>query len=108
MQVVGLQRHFETFSYLPPLTTQQIAKQLQYVLSKGYVACIEFSATAAPTELLWTMWKLPLFGAQSAEEILAEIQLCKQAYPNFYVRVVAFDSYKQVQIMSFLVQKPSY
>nr|ASQ39894.1 ribulose-1,5-bisphosphate carboxylase/oxygenase small subunit [Glaucocystis sp. BBH] len=106
MQVLPIERHFETFSYLPPLSQQQIARQLQYALSNGFVPCIEFSKTANPEELIWTMWKLPLFGAQSPEDILSEIIACKQAYPDYFIRVVAFDSFRQVQIMSFVVHVP--
>nr|YP_009546221.1 ribulose-1,5-bisphosphate carboxylase/oxygenase small subunit [Gloeochaete wittrockiana]ASQ40282.1 ribulose-1,5-bisphosphate carboxylase/oxygenase small subunit [Gloeochaete wittrockiana] len=106
MQVLPIERHYETFSYLPQLTTQQVAKQIQYALVNGFVPCIEFSPTGEAEDLIWTMWKLPLFGAQSAEEVLSEVQACKQAFPKYFIRVVAFDSFKQVQVMSYLVHKP--
>ena len=68
---------------------------------------IEFNETSEPTELYWTMWKLPLFGAKTAQEVLNEVQSCRSQYGNCYIRVVGFDNIKQCQVMSFLVHKPS-
>ncbi len=36
-------RQFETFSYLPPLTSDQIARQVDYIVGNGWVPCLEFS-----------------------------------------------------------------
>jgi ribulose-bisphosphate carboxylase small chain len=36
-------RFFETFSYLPPLTDDQIAKQVDYIIRSGWTPCLEFS-----------------------------------------------------------------
>ncbi len=32
----------ETFSYLPPLTTQQVLRQVHYLLQQGLVPAIEY------------------------------------------------------------------
>ena len=47
-----------------------------------------------------------MFGCTNASEVLNEIADCRKAYPQCYVRLAAFDSVKQVQVMSFVVQKP--
>ena len=52
------------------------------------------------------MWKLPMFGCKDAMQVLREIVACTKAFPDAYVRLVAFDNLKQVQIMGFLVQRP--
>ena len=36
-------RFFETFSFLPPLTNDQIARQVDYVVNNGWTPCLEFS-----------------------------------------------------------------
>ncbi len=54
----------------------------------------------------WTMWKLPMFGCRDPMQVLREIVACTKAFPDAYVRLVAFDNVKQVQIMGFLVQRP--
>ncbi|XP_058751270.1 ribulose bisphosphate carboxylase small subunit, chloroplastic isoform X2 [Vicia villosa] len=35
-------KKFETLSYLPPLTQEQLAKEVEYLLRKGWVPCLEF------------------------------------------------------------------
>ena len=106
MKTLPKQLRFETLSYLPPLSDIQISKQIQYILNQGYIPAVEFSETSEPTQYFWTMWKLPLFGAKSTDEVLAEVQACRSEYRNCYVRVVGFDNIKQCQVLSFIVHKP--
>ncbi|MDF5732074.1 MAG: ribulose bisphosphate carboxylase small subunit [Rhizonema sp. PD38] len=107
MQTLPKQIRFETLSYLPPLNDAQIAKQIQYILTQGYIPAIEFNETSSPTDFYWTLWKLPLFGAKSTQEVLNEVQSCRSQYGNGYIRVVGFDNIKQCQILSFIVHKPN-
>jgi ribulose-bisphosphate carboxylase small chain len=106
MQTLPKQRRYETLSYLPPLSDQQIAKQIQYILDQGYIPAIEFNEKSEPTEFYWTLWKLPLFGARNIEEVLSEVRSCRSEYSNCFIRVVGFDNIKQCQILSFIVHKP--
>jgi ribulose-bisphosphate carboxylase small chain len=39
--------------------------------------------------------------------VLAEVQECKKAYPDCFVRVLGFDNKRQVQIAGFLVAFPN-
>ncbi len=107
MQTLPKERRYETLSYLPPLSDAQIAKQVQYILTQGYIPAIEFNEIAEPKEFYWTMWKLPLFGAKSTQEVLSEVQSCRSQYSNCFIRVVGFDNIKQCQVLSFIVHKPS-
>lgn len=106
MQTLPKERRYETLSYLPPLTDIQIAKQIQYILDQGYIPAIEFNEKSDPTEFFWTLWKLPLFGAKSVQEVLTEVKSCRSDYSNCFVRVVGFDNIKQCQVLSFIVHKP--
>ena len=106
MKTLPKERHYETLSYLPPLTDAQIAKQIQYILDKGYIPAVEFNESSEPTIRFWTLWKLPLFSARSTQEVLSEVQACRSEYPDCFVRVVGFDNVKQCQILSFIVHKP--
>ena len=54
----------------------------------------------------WVMWKLPMYGCNSADEVLAEVKACVKAFPDCYVRCAGFDNIKQVQCHSFLVYRP--
>ncbi|MGD1873120.1 MAG: ribulose bisphosphate carboxylase small subunit [Mastigocoleus sp.] len=107
MQTLPKERRYETLSYLPPLSDAQIARQIQYVLDQGYFPAIEFNETSEPTEMYWTMWKLPLFNAKGTQEVLNEVQSCRSQYPGCFIRVVGFDNIKQCQILSFIVHKPN-
>jgi ribulose-bisphosphate carboxylase small chain len=118
-------KFFETFSYLPPLSDDDIAKQVDYVIRQGWIPCLEFSnAEGAYVKNInnvrfqgganccyydnryWAMWKLPMFGCNDASQVLAEIQNATKAYPDAYVRLAAFDNVRQVQVAMFLVHRP--
>ncbi len=106
MQTLPKERRYETLSYLPPLTDAQIARQVDYILNNGYYPAVEFNEVSEPTEYYWTLWKLPLFTASSAQEVLQEVQACRTEYRNCFIRVVGFDNIKQCQVASFIVHRP--
>jgi ribulose-bisphosphate carboxylase small chain len=107
MQTLRKERRYETLSYLPPLNDQQIARQIQYILDQGYIPAVEFNETSEPTEYFWTMWKLPLFNAGGVQEVLSEVNECRNTFRDCYIRVVGFDNIKQCQVLSFIVHKPN-
>jgi len=107
MKTLPKERRYETLSYLPPLTDQQIVKQVQYLIDQGFIAGVEFEENPQPETHFWTMWKLPMFGGASSQEILAEVRECRSEYPNAYIRVIGFDNIKQCQTLSFIVHKPT-
>ncbi len=41
-----IRRQYETFSYLPPLSAEQIAKQVNYVIQNGWTPALEFADPA--------------------------------------------------------------
>lgn len=43
------------------------------------------------------MWKLPMFGCTDPSQVLKEIRACEEAFPNAYIRIVAFDNVRQVR-----------
>ena len=46
------------FSYLPDLTDEQITRQVQYALDKGWAVNLEFTDDPHPRNNLWEMWGL--------------------------------------------------
>ena len=117
-QVLKPEKRYECLSYLPPLSDEEISRQIDYLVSNGWAPCIEFaSQEEADTNQLffagpalyenryWTMWKLPMFGCQSGDEVLAEIQNCQDEYPGYRVRVVGFDNVRQCQMAGFICRK---
>lgn len=48
-----------------------------------------------------------LHSAQWLLQVLTEISNATKSFPNAYIRLVAFDNVRQVQVSSFLVHRPS-
>lgn len=98
-----------TFSYLPPLSDQEIKSQIEYALQNDWPLSVEFTDDAHPRNTYWTMWGLPMFDQRDAAAIFYEIDQCRKAYPGYYVRVNAYDRRlgRQTIALSFIVQRPA-
>ncbi|KAK7271789.1 hypothetical protein RJT34_27978 [Clitoria ternatea] len=111
-------KKFETLSYLPDLTDQQLGKEVDYLLRKGWIPCLEFELehgfvyrehSRVPGYYdgrYWTMWKLPMFGCTDSSQVLQELEEAKKAYPQSFIRIIGFDNVRQVQCISFIAYKP--
>lgn len=99
-------KRYETFSFLPPLTADQVRRQIAYAIAQGWNPAVEHSEKGTPaTVSFWYMWKLPLFGEQSVDNVLAELDACHREFPDHLVRFVAYDNYAQSQGTSFVVYR---
>jgi len=98
-------RKFETFSYLPPMTADEIRKQIEYIVSKGWNPGIEHTEPANASGNYWYMWKLPMFGETNVDAILAEIENCHKAHPDNHVRLLGFDNFKQSAGASMVIYR---
>jgi ribulose-bisphosphate carboxylase small chain len=98
------------FSFLPDLTDEQITKQIQYAIDKSWAVSIEYTDDPHPRNAYWEMWGLPLFDIKDPAAILFEINMCRKAKPNFYVKCCGFDNARGVEscCLSFIVQRPAY
>lgn len=97
-----------TFSYLPDFTDEEITAQAQYSLDRGWPLSVEFTDDPHPRNNLWEMWGLPMFDLHDAAGVLYEVNECRKAYPNRYIRVNAYDATKgrQTVALSFIVNRP--
>jgi ribulose-bisphosphate carboxylase small chain len=97
------------FSFLPDLTDEQIVKQIQYAINRGWALSVEFTDDPHPRNAYWDMWGLPLFGIKDAAAIMFELNACRKAKPSHYVKMQAFDNTRCVEScsMSFIVQRPN-
>ncbi|XP_077210894.1 ribulose bisphosphate carboxylase small subunit, chloroplastic 6-like [Tasmannia lanceolata] len=114
----GLKK-FETLSYLPAMTSERLAKQVEFLIRSGWVACLEFDArmgfvyrrhNASPGYYdgrYWTMWKLPMFGCTDSSQVLAELEEAKKEYPGSFIRILGFDNIRQTQCCMFIAYEPS-
>jgi ribulose-bisphosphate carboxylase small chain len=98
-------RKFGTFSHLPPMTADQIAGQVEYILAQGWTCSVEHVEPSRASATYWYMWKLPFFGATDAAVVLAEVDACRAANPGDHVRLVGYDRAKQTQGLAVVVHR---
>jgi ribulose-bisphosphate carboxylase small chain len=98
-----------TFSFLPDFTDDEITKQIQYCLTNDWPLSVEFTDDPHPRNIYWEMWGLPMFDLKDAAGVLLELNACRSANPNAYVRLTAYDSSlgRQTTALSFIVQRPA-
>lgn len=98
-----------TFSFLPDLTDDEIRAQVQYCLDRGWAVSVEFTDDPHPRNTYWEMWGLPMFDLADAAGVAGEVAACRRAFPDRYVRVLAYDNSlgRQTIALSFLVQRPA-
>jgi len=98
-----------TFSFLPDLTDEQIERQIEYCLARGWSAGIEYTDDPHPRNSLWEMWNLPMFDIVDPKAVLFEINACRKAFPNHYIKLVANNSTRgrETVALSFIVNRPT-
>lgn len=96
----------ETFSYLPQLTADELARQIAGLLARGLIPAIEHARDPRPGDHYWAMWKLPLFEARAPGDVLAELAACRAAHPDRCVRVIGYDRRRQGQAVAFVAHRP--
>jgi len=97
-----------TFSFLPDLTDEQIARQVEHALAQGWAVSVEYTDDPHPRNVYWEMWGMPMFDLADPAGVLAEIRACRAAHPECYVKLNAFDSTRGFETMrlSFMVHRP--
>jgi ribulose-bisphosphate carboxylase small chain len=99
-----------TFSFLPDFTDEEIEKQIKYALSNGWAMMVEYTDDPHPRNFLWEMWKQPEFELEEddIDTVMKDVHDCRKAYPNHYIKVVAYDSRlgAQTSKLAFLVNRP--
>ena len=98
-----------TFSFLPDLTDEQIAKQVGYALGQGWSVSIEHTDDPHPRNVYWEMWGLPMFDLKDPAGLMAELRECRKVVGDRYIKVNAFDSTLgfETMRMSFIVNRPA-
>jgi len=106
---MGIRNRQGTFSHLPDLTDDEIRMQVQYALDDGWPISVELTDDPHPRNTLWEMWGLPMSDVHDASAVLLEVNKCREAYPNQYIKVNAYNARytKQTTALSFLVNRPA-
>ncbi|MGF7162897.1 ribulose-bisphosphate carboxylase small chain [Rhodoligotrophos appendicifer] len=96
------------FSFLPDFTDDQIATQVQYCIDKGWAVSLEWTDDPHPRNSYWEMWGHPMFDNPDAAALVFELNECRKAHGNTYIRVMAFDAtpgWESVRL-AFIVNRP--
>lgn len=98
------------FSLLADLTDDQIVKQIEYGIKNGYSVGIEWTDDPHPRNCYWELWGLPLFDVPDSATIMFELNECRKAHPNVYIKVNCFNNARGVEStsLSFISNRPTY
>ncbi len=96
------------FSFLPDLTDEQISAQIKYALENSWAINIEYTDDPHPRNTYWEMYGMPMFDMKDPAGVLIEINECRKAVPQHYIRVMASDATRGVESpkMSYIVNRP--
>jgi ribulose-bisphosphate carboxylase small chain len=97
-----------TFSFLPDLTDAEIKAQIEYALNNGWAVSVEYTDEPHPRNVYWEMWGMPMFDLQDAAGAMLEVNACRKAFPDHYIKINAFDSTQgwESTRLSFIVNRP--
>ncbi len=97
-----------TFSFLPDLSDSEIRAQIDYALKQGWALSVEYTDDPHPRNVYWEMWGMPMFDLKDAAGVLMEVNACRKAFPDHYIKVNAFDSMQgwESTRLSFIVNRP--
>merc|ERR1712084_128012 len=97
------------FSFLPDLSDESIYSLMSFCIGRGWSMSLEYTDYPHPRCSYWDMWGLPLFGETGPDRVFEELRKAKEAYPNSYIKLNAFDASYGVEscVMSFIVNRPS-
>lgn len=97
-----------TFAFVEDLTNDQIRKQIEYYIAKGFAISIEWTDDVHPRNSYWELWGLPMFGVSDAASVMYELNECRRAHAEKYIKISVFNNSKGVEstASSFFVQRP--
>lgn len=98
-----------TFAYLPAFDDAEIEAQIRYCLDNGWAISVELTDDPNPRNVFWDLWGLPMFELTDPRAAMTEVTACREAFPNHYVKLSAFDNSRgrETIALSLLVQQPA-
>jgi ribulose-bisphosphate carboxylase small chain len=96
------------FSFLPDLDDTQITAQVEYCLANEWAIGIEYTDDPHPRNTYWEMWGNPMFDLRDAKGVMMELDDCRKAHAQAYIRISAFyatGGFETVRL-SFIVNRP--
>ena len=110
-----MSQRFETFSFLPPLSTAQVQAQIDDMLARGWVPMVDFAENPNCADFYWREWPQILLHKQSpvgkmegisTTAVVTQIESCSRRHPYAFVRLSAYDPKTRMTKQSFIVKTP--
>lgn len=98
---------FETFSFLPPLSANQIASQVDTLLADDQVLLIEYTENPDVNDLFWKNWQIPEKKDMASTWIVAQLDACARRNPYSYIRLSGYCPTEHKTTQSFIVRAPT-
>ena len=81
------------------------------VTNHNWAMSIEYTDDIHPRNAYWELWGLPAFDTkeEDSENILREVRAAREAFPEHYIKVIAYDPTRgrQTTALAFIVNRPS-
>ena len=79
------------------------------VLGREWAVSLEYTNDPHPRNTYWEMWGHPMFDLRDAKGVMMELDECRKANPDAYIRIQAFDNTRgfETVMMSFIVNRPA-
>jgi ribulose-bisphosphate carboxylase small chain len=96
------------FSFLPDLTTSRSPRRSSILPRQRLGVGVEYTDDPHPRNTYWEMWGNPMFDLKDAKGVMMELEECRKAHPDAYIRINAFDDERGIESvkMSFIVNRP--
>ena len=97
-----------TFSFLPDFSDDEIKAQVDYAIENGWAIAVEFTDDPHPRNSYWDMWDLPMFEIEDSSAAMMEVNNCREAWPNYYIKITAYDprACRQTSAFDLIVNRP--
>lgn len=97
---------FETFSFLPPLSADQLRKLTEKMVQDELVPLIEFMENPGYDDMFWRIWPLGDTRPITATWLLGQLDSCARRHPYACIRLSGLHKAGGTCKTSFVVKAP--
>ena len=97
---------FETYSFLPPLTRQQLEDHVAYLFAHKLVPVIEHIEAPSSRTSYWNLWHMPANLELTPQTLLAQLDQCQRMLPYTHIRLSGYDRAQRTCQLCFIVYTP--
>ena len=97
---------FETFSFLPPMSPNQVRLQAENILNQGCIPMIEFAEDPRPDDTYWKLWPIPENINITSTTVVSQIDSCARRNPYALVKLSGYSPVEKMYTASFVVKTP--